>query len=406
MYDSKRTVAVLFAAVTVVGLAIAPIAAVAAPADEQEADQQSSEFGTNAQANESGPLPEEICTDLLGMIHEDAPYDQIIWVSDLPEDAQPPGVPWTVITPSAIAGIVVGATPNQCAVQDPNDPTYDPIQNDDDNVDPDADGDAQPSEDGRVLVIVNGTLDNTSEGPGATAEADLELTENGTLDPEATLNDGEKDFGVDPRLQYWSDGTTYFETDVYVFGTRVGAEHDCFGEECNIGVRGLPNFVDYPATPSHTDRERPNEDDGEDSDDGTAGGENGADDGPDSDGGSSDGTGTTGADDSGTGSDGASDSPDGDGDDGSSDGGESGANDGGDADSGDADGGDGQDGSNDGGDAGGEDTGDTANQQQKADTNAGSQGAQRAAAGAGSGLGVIVALVVFVVGAAAIAPRD
>lgn len=409
---------------SVVGLAIAPIAAVAAPGDEQDVGQQTAEVGPNTTADH-GPFPHEICTDLLAMIDEEAPYDQIVWVSDLPEDLQPPGVPWTVITPSAVAGIIVGATPNHCEVQDPNDPSYDPIRNDEDNFDPDAGGDAQPGEDGEVLFIVNGTLDNTSEGPGGVAEADLELTENGTIDPNARLHDGEKEYGVDPGLQYWSDGTTYFETDVYVFNSRVGYENDCFGEECNSDVRGLPGFVDYPAVPSHTDRERPDDGSTDDSDDGAAGGENGSDDGPDSDGssgddGSSDGTGASGANDSGTGSQGTSDGTDGDGDDGgdadSSDGSSGDSDDGGDADSGDsdsgdsdADGGDGSAGDGDDGgdgaeDGGDDDTEDTTNQQQP-DTND-NQGVQRAAAPDGSGLGVIIALVVFVVGAAAIAPRD
>ncbi|QLD88845.1 hypothetical protein HWV07_07295 [Natronomonas salina] len=412
MYDSKRTVAVLFVALTVVGLSIAPIASVAAPDDGSDIDQQTTDVGPSTQANESGPFPQEICTDLLGMAHEEMPYDQIVWVDDLPESAQPPGVPWTVITPSAVAGIVVGATPNQCDVLDPNDPPYDPIQDDEDNLAPDAGGDVQPGENGEVLFIVNGTLDNTSEGPSGVAEADLELTENGTIDPNARLNDGEKDYGVDPGLQYWSDGTTYFETDVFVFGSRVGVENDCFGQECNTRLRGLPTFTEIPALPSHTDRERPNEGG---SDDGSSGVGNGTDDGTGSDDGSSGGTGTTGGDGSGTGSDGTTDSPDGagDGGDGSSDDGGSGSNDGGGADAGGSDGndggdgGDGQNSGGDGGDAGGdENTGGAADQQQQSNSNAGNQGAQQAAAADGSGLGVVVALIVFVVGAAAVAPRD
>lgn len=429
MYDSKRTVAVLFVAMTVVGLSIAPVASVAAPLDGPDIGQQTTDLGPNTQANESGPFPEEICTDLLAMAHEEMPYDQIIWVDDLPEsvprdipgkdqlpeEVRPPGIPWSVITPSAIGGIIVGATPSHCEVQNPNDLSYNPIQDNEDNLDPDAGGDVQPGETGEALVIVNGTLDQTSQGPSGVAEADLELTENGTIDPNARLNDGEKDYGVDPGLQYWSDGTTFFETDVYVFGTRVGVENDCFGEECNTRLRGLPTFFDLPALPSHTDRERPNEggsDDG--SDEGTSGGENGTDDGTDADDGSSDGTGTTGGDGSGTGSDGTPDSPDGanDGGNGSADDAGDGSNDGGSADDGGSDGndgGDGDDGQNsggDGGDAGGdENTGGAANQQQQAN-NDGNQGAQQAAAADGSGLGVVVALIVFVVGAAAVAPRD
>lgn len=419
MFDSTRTVAVTLAVLTVVGFGIAPMAAVATPSEDTntayQLDGTQLDDGLSTQANSSGPFPQEVCTDLQGMIHEQAPYDMLVWVDDLPSDAQPPGVPWSVITPGSIAGIVVGATPNQCEVFDPNDPPYDPIQDDDDNFAPDGGGDVQQGDDGRVLFIVNGTLDNTSEGPSVEGTAGLDLAENGTLDPEATLNDGEKEYGVAPELKYWSDGTTYFETDVFVFGTRVGVVEDCTGPECTFSTRGLPNFVEYPAIPSHTDSD-PDAGSGGDGDSGS--GDTGGDDGESgSDDGTDDGTGGTGTDGtSGDGTDGAGGSGSGDdsgGTDGTTetdDGTGSGAGTGG---SGDETGADGS-GSSDGGQSdggnggdGGQTGGDSSNQQQATQSgDGGDQGAQQAAAADGSGLGVVVAMVVFILGAAAIAPRD
>jgi hypothetical protein len=266
----NRGFTALLAVGLLVGLLVAPVGTVA------------------AQDGGGGPFPEELCTDLLELLHEEIPYDQIIWVNDLPQEAQPPGVPWSVVTPRAIAGIVVGASPNQCEVQDPNDPTYDPRE---DNVDPDGGGDVQQGDDGEVLFIFNGTLDRSAEGPGVEGQMGVTPGANGSLDPAFALNDGEKDYGLDPRFEYWEDGTTYFETDVFVLKKKLGFEIDCFGEECNVKTRGLPHFVDYPALPSHTDRERPKDDsedtpepddeDDADDDSGTDGG--GSDDGPSSD---------------------------------------------------------------------------------------------------------------------------
>jgi hypothetical protein len=334
----------------------------------------------------------------MGLMHENAPYDQLIWVSDLPDDAQPPGVPWTVITPKAVGGIVVAVTPSQCEIQDPNDPSWDPTR-EGDNLSPDGGGDVQQGENGEVLIIVNGTLDNTSEGPSGIAEAGLNITENGTLDPNTRINDGEKEYGVDPQLKYWSDGTTYFETDVYVIGSRLGGEMDCFGEECNFKIRGLPRFVEIPALPSPSDRERSggDGDSGGDSDGGSSdgsGGADGSDGGADSGGPSGDDT--TSNDGAGADGSGGADSSDGaDGGSGSADGSGGAGSSGNGGDGGDGDGSGGAGSSGDGG----------ANQQQSAD-NGGNQNAQQAAAADGTGLGILVALVVFILGAAAIAPRD
>ena len=276
MSNIRSSLTALLTFALIVGLLVAPV-------------------GTVAAQDEGGEFPEEICTDLLELLHQEIPYDQIIWVNDLPNEAQPPGVPWSVVTPRAIGGIVVGATPNQCDVQDPNDPSWDPRE---DDLDPDGDAGVEEGEDGKTLVIFNGTLDQSSDGPSVEGQLGGAPGADGELDPALTANDGEKDYALDPRLAYWEDGTTYFETDVYVFQRTLGVEKDCFGEECNFATRGLPNFVEYPAFPSHTDRERPDSEEPEepeepeeepeaDEDDDT---DDGGDSGPSSDGGGSDDT--------------------------------------------------------------------------------------------------------------------
>lgn len=225
--------------------------------------------GTEAATQSDDPFPEEVCTDLTGLVHEEFPYDQVIWVDDLPqdaqdsmqpsampgyeelpEDAQPPGVPWTILTPRAIGSIGFGAAPNQCDVVDPNDPPYDPTE---DDLDPDADGDVvEETEAGTTLLIVNGTLNRSGEGPGGEATVEFDAAEDGEANPEIRLNDGEKDYAVDPGLRYWDDGTIVAENDVTVIGMTAGGEVDCIGEECELDVRGAPGLVDYPSVPSHS----------------------------------------------------------------------------------------------------------------------------------------------------------
>jgi len=200
-------------------------------------------------------LPEEVCTDVPEEANGEVPYSELPWVSDLPEEAQPPGVPTDIITPEAVAGIAVGATPNQCEVQDPNDPSYDPREGD---VDPNADYNVARSgehEDGAVaLVFYEATIDDSNDGPGVAGYVGgLGTSEFGDADAEVMLNDGEKDYGVAPRVRYQDNGTTYYaENDVRALNSRLGVEVDCDGEECQPGTRGLPQFVEAPAIPAPT----------------------------------------------------------------------------------------------------------------------------------------------------------
>jgi hypothetical protein len=201
---------------------------------------------------EEGPFPEQVCTDVTGEVHDSAPYEQVPWFDDLPEEAQPPGVPTSVITPEAVAGIVFGVTPNQCEVQDPNDPSYDPRE---DDVDPDADANlAQfgPDDGGfETVVTYDVTLNESGEGPGSSGVIYVvdnpEFGDNGA---DIAVNDGEKDYAVQPRVRYWDGGNvSYAKNDVWLLGSRLGVDVDCDGEECQPGTGGLPHYADYPAVP-------------------------------------------------------------------------------------------------------------------------------------------------------------
>lgn len=204
---------------------------------------------------EDEPFPEERCTDVLGEVGGQAPFEQLPWVTDLPDDLQPPGVPWDVATPGAIYGIASSAAPNQCEVFDPNDPPYDPITGGDE-VDPAADVTVQEfgGWQGGPLAVVSYdvTLNESGNGPGASGTVGGAANgEFGDLDSKLTVEDGEKAYGVDPRFRYQKGGKALKAgNNVELYGQRLGVVVDCDGEECQPGTRGLPNFFGYPAGPS------------------------------------------------------------------------------------------------------------------------------------------------------------
>jgi hypothetical protein len=201
-----------------------------------------------------GPFPNAMCTDFGDQAQENVPFEQAPWFDDLPQEAQPPGVPTNLITPEVVAAIVFGATPNQCEVQDPNDPSVDPT---DPPSDPNADVDPTrvgEYNDGVVaLVYYEATLNESGEGPGVSGMVGgLGTSSFGDADARLTVNDGEKDYTVDPRVRYFDDGTGMAETDVDLLGTSLGVVMTCDGEECQPGTRGLPEFQKPPAIPAPT----------------------------------------------------------------------------------------------------------------------------------------------------------
>jgi hypothetical protein len=202
-----------------------------------------------------GPVPSAVCTDFGNQAQENVPFEQVPWFDDLPKQAQPPGVPTSLITPEVVAGIVFGATPNQCDIQDPNDPSVDPT---DPPNDPGYSVENQRMgqyRDGAVgLVYYEVTANESGEGPGVSGMVGgLTTSEFGDIDAELTVNDGEKDYTVDPRVRYFDGGRTGMaETNVELLGTRLGVVMDCNGEECQPGTRGLPEFQKPPAIPAPT----------------------------------------------------------------------------------------------------------------------------------------------------------
>jgi len=199
---------------------------------------------------EMGPtFPRAICTDVPGTVDEEFPYDQFPNpLGFIPEEAPLP-VP-DVLTPEAVVGIVVGALPTQCAIQDPNDPSVDPT-------DP-------PSNPGgnvnmyRLEQTGNGgaiwftyRVGLAEDGPGVSGSVPVTASQSGGInaDPSVTVNDGEKDYVVDPRVEADQE-TAYYEAG---FGTPFGGGAvyaDCQAGECQPGTKGLPNFQQPPAIPA------------------------------------------------------------------------------------------------------------------------------------------------------------
>jgi len=243
-----------------------PDTEVQTPDAEQTAATVTDDDDDDGEEESDNEFPEEVCTDVPEEANGEVPYSELPWVSDLPEEAQPPGVPTDIVTPEAVAGIAVGATPNQCEVQDPNDPSYDP-----------RDGEAGLSGDitvsrlgeyeggGVALVFYEATVDDSNDGPGVAGYVGgLGTSEFGDADAEVMVNDGEKDYGVAPRVRYQDNGTTYYaENDVRALNSRLGVEVDCNGEECQPGTRGLPQFVEAPAIPAPTGDDGEEESDNE-----------------------------------------------------------------------------------------------------------------------------------------------
>jgi hypothetical protein len=202
------------------------------------------------------PFPKEVCTDAGDRAEENVPFGEVPWFDDLPEEAQPPGVPTDIVTPEAVAAIVFGATPNQCEVQNPNDPSYNPVTGDDE-VNPGYDREVQyiGENDGGVLAVVlyDVTLNESGNGPGTSGVVAIGANPDyGDNQLRFAVDDGEKEYAVEPRVRYWEDGSAYTYTDVEALNKRVGVEVDCDGEECQPGTRGLPQFAESPAFPAPT----------------------------------------------------------------------------------------------------------------------------------------------------------
>lgn len=191
--------------------------------------------------------PEAACTDVPGRVNENVPYEMVPSPQEeLPEQVPNPVPPF--IGPKSAANIVLGVVPNQCEIQDPNDPSIDPT-------DPPSDPDttvsvirAGPYQDGGVLrVYYEATLGES--GPSVSGFAGGIATTSGVgADPSVNLDDGAQTYTVDPMVR-GDTSTADAATDVDAPFGAAGANADCSAGECQPGTSGIPTFTEYPAVP-------------------------------------------------------------------------------------------------------------------------------------------------------------
>jgi hypothetical protein len=205
----------------------------------------------NAQVNVCEPLDVE---------SSDLPAEALPSIQDLPKEAVPSGVPTSILSNDAVLGIALGLIPAPCEVVTPNDPPVDPT---DPPSEPAYDFDVQrfgQFQDGGVaLITFDSTLNESGEGPGVSGMfGGLTTSEFGDVDGELVVNDGEKDYGVDPRFQYENDSFSG-EAALLIFGKQAGVAGECNNLQeasgalgdiqnnplgpCEYELIGLPNAV-------------------------------------------------------------------------------------------------------------------------------------------------------------------
>jgi len=222
----------------------------------------------NAEINQTGPedvpIGDEnaqvnVC-EPLNVESSDLPAEALPSIQDLPQEAVPSGVPTSILSNDAVLGIALGLVPAPCDIQTPNDPSVDPT---DPPSEPAYDFDVQrfgQYEDGGVaLITYDGTLNESGEGPGVSGMlGGLTTSEFGDLDGELVVNDGENDYGVDPRVRY-NDDSFEGEAVLLIFGNQAGIDGECndltefdgdFSDvqenplgPCEYELVGLPNAV-------------------------------------------------------------------------------------------------------------------------------------------------------------------
>jgi hypothetical protein len=222
-----------------------------APATDQVGPEDLPVGDENAQVNICEPLD---------VGSGDLPAEALPSVQDLPQEALPSGVPTSILSNEAVLGIVLGLVPAPCEVQTPNDPSVDPT---DPPSDPGYNFDVvrfgQYKDGGAALMTYDGTLNESGEGPGVSGMfGGLATSEFGDIDSELVVNDGEKDYGADPRLTYKNDS---FEGEAVLmfFGKNAGVAGECnnltefdgdFSDiqenplgPCEYELVGLPNAI-------------------------------------------------------------------------------------------------------------------------------------------------------------------
>ena len=209
----------------------------------------------NAQVDVCGPTNLEA---------SDLPTETLPSIQDLPDAAKPPGVPTSILSNEAVLGIALGLVPAPCDVVTPNDPPVDPT---DPPEDPAYEFDIKKlgqterlgNQGGVAIISYDSTLNESGEGPGVSGSlAGLATSEFGDVEGKLVVNDGEKDYGVDPRFQYKNDSFSG-EAVLLVFGKNAGVAGECENLQeasgalgdiqndplgpCEYQLVGLPNAV-------------------------------------------------------------------------------------------------------------------------------------------------------------------
>ena len=210
---------------------------------------------------EDKPVP--ICP-LTDIGTDDLPVGDLPGPTDVvPDELLLPGIPWDILTPEALTGIVLGLVPAPCDIIQPDDPPIDPTDlPDEPGFDLDVQRFGEINGGGVVLLSQDLTLNESSDvGPGIDSKQGVLLTpEFGDVDLELAVNDGEKELiGTDPRIRYNEDGVET-EVPITLIGQNLGVGLDCdpdtepptsieaFLENptglCELELIGLPNLTE------------------------------------------------------------------------------------------------------------------------------------------------------------------
>lgn len=173
--------------------------------------------------------PVNVC-DTLDIEADDLPAESLPGLDDVPSEAAPSGVPTDLLTTRTLLAIATGIAPGPCEVVNPNDPPYDPVTGEDD-IEPGYNEDVEylGPNNGGVLGVVHYdvTLNESGEGPGISGVSVLSVNpEDGDIQQELAVNDGEKEYGVEPRLRYNED-RVWGDTTLVLLGKNLGAGADC-----------------------------------------------------------------------------------------------------------------------------------------------------------------------------------
>jgi hypothetical protein len=193
-------------------------------------------------------FPEQTCENVPQRVNDNVPYEELPSQDQLPEEIPNPVPPF--LTPRSVTNLLIGAAPNQCEIQDPNDPSVDPT---DPPADPTVEYNvlrAEQYKDGGALWVTYRAGLNGSEGPAVSGTLGAVLySGNANLNPDFAVNDGQSEYAVDPRLD-GDDSTAEGSLDVSAPFGSAGGSMDCSGGECQPGSSGIPTFAEYPAIPA------------------------------------------------------------------------------------------------------------------------------------------------------------